>query len=297
MFNATAAGLEKREGMRAPATHRGLRLLATLARRPLWVLAMALSALAWLAEAAALALAPVPTVATLRNAGRGLLVLGGGRWLEERFSRLELAGVALASAGGALTAVAGAGSGVARVPLSNLDVLAVGAGCALAAAVVGRLGAVLGRPRTSAGRDEGEGGRDKAGGVLMGVAVGLLYAGTGVFTKELADRVADYGAGAIGPIAASPALWTMLAFSVWAQSLLQEGFRRANAATVSAANASMASLGLIVAGLALYGGHTPHGGALAAMVAGMVVSVVGTALLVGFRPARQPAVPEPAARA
>jgi hypothetical protein len=71
---------------------KGARLLAALARRPLWLLAMALGALAWAAEAASLALAPVPVVATVRNAGRGLLAVGGGRWREEHFSRLEVAG-------------------------------------------------------------------------------------------------------------------------------------------------------------------------------------------------------------
>ena len=111
MFNACAAALEKREGMRSGTTKKGFRLLAVLATRPLWLLAMALSALGWVGEAASLALAPVPVVATVRNSGRGLLVLAGGRWLEERFSRLELAGVALASAGGVLTAISATRSG------------------------------------------------------------------------------------------------------------------------------------------------------------------------------------------
>lgn len=297
MFNAAAAGLEKREGMHAPPSRRGLRLLATLVVRPVWLLAIGISALAWLAEAASLALAPVATVATQRNAGRGLLVVAGGRWLNERFSRLELVGVLLASAGGALTAVAGAHSSVVRRPLSNVDELAVGGGCALAAAAVAWLGARLGGPPnlpTDGSRPEGR-GRRKAGGVLMGLAVGLLFAGTGVFTKEISDRVANFGLfGAVAPIAASPALWTMLAMTVWAQSLLQEGFRRANAASVSAANAAMASLGLIFAGFALYGERLPSGTYLVGLVAGATVSLAGTAMLVGFRPAAQPREPSPA---
>ena len=71
MLNAAAAWLEKREGMRTATARSGLRLLAALARRPAWLAAMVLSALAWVGEAASLALAPVPIVATLRNAGRG----------------------------------------------------------------------------------------------------------------------------------------------------------------------------------------------------------------------------------
>lgn len=288
MFNAAAAALEKREGMFAPAGRRGFGLLAVLARRPLWLMAMAISALAWVAEAAALALAPVATVATLRNAGRAVLVLGGARWLNERFSRLELVGVALASAGGALTAVAGAHSSVVRRPLSNLDEVAVGAGCTLAAAVV--VWAVSHLGRNPQGVSGGGPGRHKAGGVLMGVAVGIVFAGTGVFTKEVSDRFALYSLGAVTPVLASPAVWGMLAMTVWAQSILQEAFRRANAASVSAANASMASLGLILAGFTLYGERVPTGSYLVALVGGATVSLAGTVMLIAFRPAqpRQP---------
>jgi drug/metabolite transporter (DMT)-like permease len=133
MLNAGAAALEKREGMRNGTGRKGARLLAALARRPLWLVAMALSALAWSAEAASLTLAPVPVVATVRNAGRGLLVVGGGRWLQEHFSRLEVAGVVLASGGGALTTASAAHTGVTRQPLSNLTELAVGLSCLVGA--------------------------------------------------------------------------------------------------------------------------------------------------------------------
>ena len=140
LANATAAAMEKREGMRSGRQHDGLRLLAALARRPLWLLALVLSALAWVAEASSLALAPVPAVATLRTAGRGLLVVAGWRWLGERFSRLELTGVVMASAGGALTAVGTANAQVVRRPLSNLSEVLVAVTCVLAAASVSRSG-------------------------------------------------------------------------------------------------------------------------------------------------------------
>ena len=44
MLNAGAAALEKREGMRSGTGRKGFRLLAVLARRPLWLLAMASAA-------------------------------------------------------------------------------------------------------------------------------------------------------------------------------------------------------------------------------------------------------------
>lgn len=280
MLYAGAAALEKREGMRTATAEVGLRLLAALAKRPLWVLAIAFSALAWVGEAASLALAPVPVVATVRNAGRGLLVVGGGRWLEERFSRLELAGVVLASAGGAITAISAAHTGVARQPLSNLTELAVGATCLVGAGVVVWLSSWL------AGANPGWTG---ASGVATGAAVGLVFAGTGVFTKEIGDRFALYGVGGLPSVAASAGVWLMLVMAAWAQSLLQQAFRKANAATVSAANASVASLGLIGAGFALYGQGIPSGAGTVLLVSGIAVSLTGTALLLG---ARSPAMTE-----
>ena len=72
--------------------------------------------------------------------------------------------------------------------------------------------------------------------------------------------------------------------TVWSQGLLQQAFRWANAATVSAANASVASLGLIAAGFALYGENIPRGAQAFLLVGGMAVGLAGTALLIASRP-------------
>ena len=301
MLNATAAWLEKREGMRTATTRSGMRLLAALARRPAWLAAMVLSALAWVGEAASLALAPVPIVATLRNAGRGLLVVGGGRWLNERFSRLEILGVALASGGGIITAIGAANSKVVHKPLSNWTEIVVGASCILAAGVVSGLSSRLSPSRLSPSRlspsglgATGDDHRRKAAGIATGAAVGLLYAGTGVFTKEIGDRFAIYGIGGLTAVLPSAGIWLMVLMSVWAQSLLQQAFRRANAASVSAANASVASLGRIGAGFALYHQGLPGGAGTALLLGGIIVSVAGTLLLVGSKPVPA-AEPVPAA--
>ena len=287
VLNAGAAALEKREGMRTATASRGFRLLAALARRPPWLLAMALSALAWVGEAGSLALAPIPVLATLRNAGRGLLVVGGGRWLEEHFSRLELLGVALASAGGAITAVGATHTEVVRTPLSNLAELAVGAACALAAATVAAIASWLAgnRGAGNAAAPPSTPRDTRAAGVALGGAVGLLFAGTGVFTKEIGDRFAIYGPGGLAAVAASASPWLMVAMAIWSQTLLQQAFRWANAASVTAVSASAASLGLIGAGFALYRETLPRGLEAVALVGGMLVSLGGTALLLASRPA------------
>ncbi|HTV11069.1 MAG TPA: hypothetical protein VME20_04335 [Acidimicrobiales bacterium] len=292
MFNAAAAALEKKEGMRTAPGRRGLRLLIALARRPLWALAILLSVFGWICEAASLATAPVPVVATLRNAGRGVLVVGGGRWLGERFSRLELLGVILASAGAAITAVGAAHTSVVRTPLSNLAVLAVAAVCAGAAVVVSAVSSWWARG-APAGDVAATQRRLKASGAGTGTAVGLVYAATGVFTKEVGDRFALYGGGGLPAVLASASPWLMTALAIWAQSLIQQAFRRANAATVSAANASVASLGLIGAGFVLYHEALPRGADAWLLLGGVVVALVGTALLIGARPTVPSGAPGP----
>ncbi len=289
MLNAAAAALEKREGMRTATGHRGLRLLGALARRPLWALAIVLSGFAWLSEAAALATAPVPVVATLRNAGRGMLVVGGARWLDESFTPLEVGGVVLAGVGGAITALGSANSDVVRKPLSNLTELWVAALCALAALIVSRLSsrvAVHGRPwrRGHAPASDGRSRRANVAGVVTGTAVGLLFAATGVYTKEIGDTFAVHGPSGFTAVVASGSPWLMLALTVWAQSLIQQAFRLANAASVSAANASVASLGLIAAGFALYGEKVPGGFSGVLLFGGMVISIAGTVVLLVSRP-------------
>lgn len=285
MLNAAAAALEKHEGMRTATARKGVGLLTALARRPLWLLAIGLSAVAWVSEAASLASAPVPVVATLRNAGRGLLVVGGARWLQEHFTAMELVGVALASAGGAVTAIGSANSTVVRRPLSNLTELIVAASCAAAALVVARVAARIGNSRRPGiDRSVPAPRRARAAGVATGAAVGLLFAATGVYTKEIGDRFALYGAGGLTAVLGSAGLWLMIAMSVWAQSLLQQAFRSANAASISATNASVASLGLIAAGFLLYGENIPGGLAGIMLFSGMFVSLAGTVLLLASRP-------------
>jgi len=131
--------------------------------------------------------------------------------------------------------------------------------------------------------------RRKAAGVGTGTAVGLLFAGTGVFTKEIGDRFALYGpSGGLSSVLASAGPWLMVAMTVWSQSLLQQAFRRANAATVSAADASVASLALIGAGFLLYHEALPRGADAWLLLGGVAVALVGTVLLISARPGAEP---------
>lgn len=282
-----AALLQKHEGMQPLPANSGAWLLASLARRPVWLLSLAISAVAWVAEAASFALAPLVTAATLRNAGRGLLIVGGARWLKERFSRYELAGVCLTGVGGVLTAMAGAQGLTNRRPLSNGAQLLAAVACISLALGMVRASLVLWRKDGT-----GEGTALHSGsGVILGVAVGALFAGTGIFTKELSDRVALYGLDAVARISASPAPWLMIGMAIWAQSLLQQAFQRANTATVSSAAASTAILGLLLAGFILYGEQPGGLSSTVLLLCGVGLSVSGTLLLVAAKPAAHRAEP------
>lgn len=259
LANSAAAALEKREMMQVGVGERGLRLLATLAQRRWWLLAMALSLLAWAAEAGSLGLVPVPVVTSLRSLGRGGLVVAGHRWLGERFTRIELAGVGLLGVGGVLVASSVITRGAAAPPLSNLTEV-------LTAVVLSVPAALLARSRS---------------GILKGAAVGILFVATGVFTKEIADRVVRDGGAAIVKLLITPGPYLMIALSVWSLSLIQHAFARANAASVSAASTTVSANGLILAGVLLYGEPLAHGAGLVPMVAGIVLSAAGAVALAG----------------
>ncbi len=253
LANSAAAVLEKREAMKVAAPGNRGPLLSILVRRRWWLVAMVLSALAWGAEAAALGLAPVPVVTTLRSFGRSGLVIAGHRWLNERFGRLELAGIGLLATGGILTASSVASPSGNFPPISNAAEVIVAAGAALAAGLLSR-------------------GRS---GLSMGCSVGVLFAATGVFTKEIGDRFVSDGFAAVPHLAATPGPWAMVVLSVWAVGLLQRAFLAANAATVSAASATVSANGLIVASLGLYHQPLAVGSNNIILAIGLVVSAFG----------------------
>lgn len=259
LANSAAAALEKREMLHAAPTVRGIRVLAVLVRRRVWLVAIVLSVIAWVAEAGALALAAVPVVTTLRSLGRGGLVASGHLWLGERFGRIELVGLGLLAAGGILTASSVASSHVAG-PLSNVTEFVV-------AAVAALLAAALSRARN---------------GLVLGSAAGVLFVATGVFTKEIGDRVAREGPGGIIALLGTPGPWLMVALGIWSLSMIQHAFARANAASVAAANATVSNNGLIGVAAILYQQRLASGAELIPLVIGIVISTLGAvALAVG----------------
>ncbi|MHB8296873.1 MAG: hypothetical protein ACYDH5_20150 [Acidimicrobiales bacterium] len=261
LVHSTAAAIEKSEGMAVTPSKTGFRLLAVLAGRRLWLSAMALGTLGWVAEAAALALAPMAAVAPLMAAGRALLVVLGVRFLGERFDRLQLLAVGVASAGGALAALSVPATSVSRVALPASEQVLIGVAALSAAGVL-----ALASRRTG-------------NGVGYGAAAGLLFAATGVYTKEVSDRFATHGLHAVLLLAASPSPWGLIALSAVAQSFLQTAFRRDNAASVSAASSAVSLIGLVVAGFVAYHQPYPAGSAGVLLAVGIAAAGLGGVML------------------
>lgn len=253
-YNATAA-VQKHETVRAGVPAR--RLLPALLRRPLWLLALLLDLAAWVIQAAALALAPIELVVPLMAVGAVLLVLLGVRWLGERFGRAELTAVALVAAGGSVAAVAAEGVAPARAPL--------GAGAQLGVAAAAAATALLASRSHS--------------GVALGTAAGCLYAATAICTKEVGDRLAADGWRALGPLLQSPTPWLLALFGVVALWLVQAGFQRANAASVTAAMTAVDSVGPVLAGFLLYHERWPSGAGRPLLATGIAAAVLGATML------------------
>jgi hypothetical protein len=255
-YNASAA-VQKREAVSVGTGVAVVRLLPALARRRVWLIASLLELLAWLAQAVALAVAPIAVVIPLMGLGGALLVFLGIRWLGERFSPVEIWAIVLVAAGATAAAVAAEHGRVARAPLPFTDqvviaAVAVGAGLAIAAF------------RT---------------GIAYGTAAGFLYAATAIYTKEIGDRFAVHGVSAVGLLLASPTPWLIAAVAITALALVQAGFQRANAASVVAAMTAVDTIGPILAGFFLYHERFPAGASGVALALGVAAAVTGTALL------------------
>jgi drug/metabolite transporter (DMT)-like permease len=263
--SSLAAALQKREALRVDAPV--ATILGRLARRPLWLAAMALDASAWGVLAAAMALAPIAVVLPLQGAGNALLVPIGIRLLGERYRGGETLAVLAALAGAAVVTAAGAAVETARAPLPAAALWAVAAVAVAGAFLTSRL----------------------KSGVACGATAGLLYSGTAIFTKEVGSRFAEEGAGAVTTLALSPTAWLFLMIGLAALAFIQSGFRRDNAAKVASVMTAIATAVPVLAGFLLYGEKLPRGGAGALLASGLALSLAGMVALARRQAATSPA--------
>jgi len=262
-YNAAAA-LQKHETLQVPRATAGI--LVSLIKRKVWVAATLLSVVAWVGQVAALALAPIALVVPLLSIGSAVLVVLGVTYLHERFRRIELAGVALIAIGAAAAGAVETGSTASRIHLSVAAQILI-AGLALVAAAMAT--------RSSSG-------------LALGTASGFGFAAVALFSKEVGDRIADGGLGAVPHLLAGPAPWLLAAVAIPALTLLQAGFQRANAASVMAAVTVPEAIGPVLGGFAFYHERYPHGAGAFILPVGLVFAVTGSVLLAHGRKLGEP---------
>lgn len=259
---AGAAVLQQRvAAAQPPELSLSPRLLVAVARRPLWLLGIALDIVAYLFEAAALHEGTVVTVAPLLVSGLlfalPLSTIGTGH----RVTRRELLPAFAVVAGLALFVQVGSPTGD-RSTASAAAWIIVGS---LVAVVVGAL-VVLGRKETGSRRA-----------LFFGVATGVVYSFTAVLTKSTVDLL-DNG---VGSVFSHWQVYVLLGASAVGllinQSAFQAGHVAASLPAISVTNPVLAS----IFGITMFGETLDAHGPLAVSVTvlSIVAMVIGTVAL------------------
>jgi hypothetical protein len=259
-FNA-AVVLYALEG-RYVSTEHGLRLslVREIARRPMWLAAVALDGLGWPFQLLALSLAPLTVVQPTLSVGLLLLLVVGARRLGEHVGRLEV--VATVAIIGGVTGLA-----LAAPPHSSArpDPVAL-------AVVLGVLVLLTAAPYALRRRGE-------VGAGVMIVAAGSAFTATALSSKLLTDELAR------GHVLAALA-WGAGTALVAAIGLLSEisALQRFEATRVSPAIFVIQTVAPVIAAPILIGekwSATPGGGAV--LVAALAATCAGGALLARSR--------------
>jgi drug/metabolite transporter (DMT)-like permease len=180
-FGVAAALQHRQAGLAPPRRGLSLRLLADVARRPLWLAGLALATAAYGLQAVALAFGPLTLVAPIVAADLLFALPLAARWSRRPLRPRDWAGCLLVAAGVAVfLAVAPPSAGRAAVPAAGW-VAAFGIVVVITALAVG-LGRVTGRV-TRAG--------------LLAAAAGVVFGLTAAVTASFVRSLRQEGAGSI----------------------------------------------------------------------------------------------------
>jgi drug/metabolite transporter (DMT)-like permease len=219
-------------------------LIRTLAASPLWVFGFALCIVGIVLQVMAFALAPIPVVQSIFNAGIVLLLVLSRFRLGERLRRIEWVGIAVVIM--AVTAVAvtlNGTTGSLGVTTSGLRLfVALAPTCVLAAIVVALL------------RSE-----NRSRGFMYGMAAGLLYGAAALGTKGASTLVVRHGVWhSIPGILASPYPYVFVGFSVLAMVIYQTGLQRARISVVGTMSDVVCSTYVVAVGVVVFNEALPH---------------------------------------
>ena len=245
-----------------------VRSASELFRSKWWTIGFAIAFAAWGLHVAALALAPLSLVQAVIAGGLALLVLPAKQWFGITLGPRELAGLGLSAAGLAFLALtageAGQGSEYSQSAMIAFEAGVVGLGVAL-----------LFSGHRNAGR--------RHGGLLLGVAGGLLIGVSDVAIKALADTVPAAPLSIISPWTLVAALAGLGAFYALARSL-----QLGNPIDVIVVSSIAVNVAAITGGVLIFG--DPVGSNALAVVArcSAFAAVIAAAALIPAAPRSAP---------
>jgi multidrug transporter EmrE-like cation transporter len=222
---------------------RSAHLFRTLVSSRIWLTGLALCVLGVALQVMAFALAPIPVVQAIFNAGLVLLIVLSRVRLGERFQRNEWIGlaivvIALTSLGASLTgstSTIGLGGSALRVMIAAVPTLL--------AVVLVVAGIRLGWGRS---------------GFLYGIAAGILYGMAALGTKGASTLVVGHGLiPSIPNILASVYPYVFLVFSALGMIAYQTGIQRFRIAVVGSMSDVVASTYIVVVGMVVFGESLP----------------------------------------
>lgn len=248
------------------SARRSKHLVRTLLSSRVWIGGFLLCLIGLALQVMAFALAPIPVVQSIFNAGIVLLLIFSRVRLGERLGRMEWIGLAVvvaslvsmsASLSGSANTVGLSGSGlrvlVAAVPTMLVVVLVIGA------------------------IRSGRGGT----GFLYGVATGLLYGAAALGTKGASTLVVQNGlVGSIPHILTSVYPYVFIVFSVLGMLMYQTGLQRFRIAVVGSMSDVVCSTYLVAIGIVVFGESLPKSQTILALrFVGFVGVLFGSVLV------------------
>jgi drug/metabolite transporter (DMT)-like permease len=249
--------------------------LLLLARRPVWVAGVAMDALGFACQAAALGVGQIIVVQPLLATMMVFALPLGARVTQQHVGpRQVLAALAVTAGVAAFLVISHPTGGRNEAPLTHW--LAVGVPIAAATAVL-VLTAAHRRPALKA--------------ALLGAAAGLIFGLGAALTKATVDRLEQ------GPLALvlDWHLYAVIAVGYASMTLIAAALQTRQLAPAVATSMSVDALTSILLGTTLFGEairHTPA--AIAGALAALVVMAAGLAVLAAAQPSEpQPRVPAP----
>ena len=248
----------------AAGTGVGARLTLRLARRPVWLLGLALDVLGFALEAYAFSRAPATFVAPVMACDMIVFVMVGSWTFRERLSRLGIGGIAVISCGVAVLAVVFAGREELGATASNAEMF----GFLIGAVVVCAIAAVAGSRASAAGKAALAAG-------IFSAASGLTYGLATMATRQVGRA---FTPGHPWQLLATPTPYVLAGCSLLAITLMQRGLQTNPLLTfpVVSAVAAMLPVGLSAAVL---DDQVPGGAGRLGFVAALVLIAGGVTLL------------------